>query len=107
MKKDSLPDEVLSAHDGDRDGVAEGLEFDLSVLLEQLLAQEDIEAGISLVGNVDDLGVFSNNFLGGVLGTLHFVVDEKVAQFQITVNNAVLMQVLQCVDNLQNVALDL
>ena len=49
------------------------------MLLEQLLAQEDIEAGVSLVGNVDDLGVFSNNFLGGVLGTLHFVVDDVCA----------------------------
>ncbi len=58
-----LPDEVLSAHDSDRDGVAEGLELDPAVLLEQLLAQEDVEARVSLVGNVDDVGVLSGLLL--------------------------------------------
>ena len=67
--KDSLPDEVLSAHDSDGYGVAEGLEFDPPVLLKQLLAEEDVEAGVSLVGNVDDVGVFSDFLI------LHFVHD--------------------------------
>lgn len=61
--KDSLPDEVFGAHDGNGDGVAESLELNLSMLLEELLAQEDVEAGVSLVGHVNDLGVFSNNLL--------------------------------------------
>ena len=37
------------------------------MLLEQLLAEEDIEAGVSLVGNVDDVGIFSD-----FLTVLHF-----------------------------------
>jgi len=58
-----LPDEVLSAHDSDRYGVAEGLELDPAVLLEELLAEEDVEAGVSLVRHVDDVGVLSGLFL--------------------------------------------
>jgi len=33
------------------------------VLLEELLAKEDVEARVSLVRHVDDVGVFSLSFL--------------------------------------------
>lgn len=33
------------------------------MLLQELLSEEDVEAGVSLVGNVDDVGIFSLNFL--------------------------------------------
>ena len=35
------------------------------MLLEELLAQEHVEARISLVGHVNDVGVLSLNFLSG------------------------------------------
>ena len=60
----NIPDEVLSAGDGDRHGVAESVELNLSVFLEQLLAEEDVEVLVSLVRNVDDVWVFPRG-LGG------------------------------------------
>jgi hypothetical protein len=42
------------------------------VLLEQLLAKEDVEAGISLVGHVDDVGILSLRFL-----TLHSLISRN------------------------------
>ena len=64
-----LPHEVLSRHDGGGDGVAEGLELDPVVLLEELLAEEHVEVLVSLVRHVDDVGVLS--WLGG-LDLFHF-----------------------------------
>ena len=54
-----LPDEVLCAHDCGGDGVAESLELNPVVFLEELLAQEDVEVLVPLVGDVDDVGVFA------------------------------------------------
>ena len=67
-----LPDEILSRLNGDRDGVAESLELDPVVLLEELLAEENVEARVSLVGNVDDVGILSLNFL-----TLHSLLSRN------------------------------
>lgn len=36
---------------------------------------------------------------------LHFFIDEKVAQFQVSVNDAMGVEILQCIDDLQCVAL--
>ena len=36
---------------------------------------------------------------------LHLVVDEQVAEFEVTMNNSVGVQVFECVDNLHGVAL--
>lgn len=72
--KRCLPDEVLSASDGDGHGVSEGMEFDLLVLLEQLLAKEDVEVLVSLVRDVDDVRIFSGGS-GGWLCGLHFLSE--------------------------------
>ena len=56
-----IPDEVFGTHDCGGHCVAEGLELDEFVLLEELLAKEDVEVLVPLVGHVDDVGVLSGS----------------------------------------------
>ncbi len=50
------------------------------MFLEKLLAKEDIEAGVSLVRNIDDVGVLSLLFL-----TFHSLILRSLRRFN---NNA-------------------
>ncbi len=53
------------------------------MLLEKLLAKEDVEAGVSLVGNIDDVGVLSLRFL-----TFHSLI------LKVSLGDLIIMRVL-------------
>ncbi len=53
LGRELLPVEVLSSHDTDLYGISKRVKFDLSMLGKELLAEIDVELGVSLVRNVD------------------------------------------------------
>ena len=54
----------------DGDGVAEGVQLNVGMFLEELLPQVDVELCLSLVGNVDDVGR-SFSLLGRLVSGFH------------------------------------
>jgi hypothetical protein len=59
QSKSNIPDEVLGSLDTGGNCIAEGVELDCGVILEDLLSEVHVELGLSLVGHIDLVGVFA------------------------------------------------